>query len=243
MSSSLLRVPFPSDSIHARVTSFGDMERLLVAGSADYNVFSDMFWGDQLDAKYPDAKTDTGTVTFTEHNLGHFLEFKSSAGNDKYAGQGVGLQWSGDRGILMQGIIKTPAAITTMKFEFGLSDADDIAGAVLQKADTSTGTGTEFAVLVFDTDDDTNIAFITSNGGTVVSTQDIVAAAVSTTYRFAVRVDGDSCSAYINNELVAGGPHLLDGSVALTPWCFVQARDASERILQLHTWSVIEPAY
>ncbi len=242
MSSSLLRVPFPSDSIHARVTSFGDMERLLVAGSADYNVFSDMFWGDQIDAKYPGASTDTGTVTFTEHNLGHFLEFKSSAGNDKYAGQGVGLQWSGDRGCLLQGIVKTPAAITAMKFEFGFSDADDIAGAVLDKG-AVTGTGTDFAIIVYDTDDDANIGFITSTGGTLTATQDIVAAAVSTTYRFAVRVDGDSCSAYLNNELIAGGAHVLDGSVALTPWCFVQARDTSERILQLHTWSVIEPAY
>lgn len=241
--STLLRVPFPSDSKLARATSFGDENALLAASAiADYNVWKDMFWGDQIDAKYPAASTDTGTVTFTEHNLGHFLEFKSSAGNDKYAGQGVGLQWSGDRGILLQGIIVTPAAITAMKFEFGLSDADDDAGAVLDKS-AETSTATDFAVIVYDTDDDANIAFVTATGGTVAATQDIVAAAVSTTYRLAVRVEGDSCSAYLNGSQIAGGAHVLDGSVALTPWCFVQARSGTERILQLHQWSVIEPAY
>ncbi len=243
MSTALPYIPFPTDQDLAQHTSFGPARRLWTPGSFDYKVFEDGFWGDALLGLYPDASTDTGTVTFTEHNLNGYIEFKTTAANDKYAGQGVGLQWSGDQGVLGEFLVKMPATITTMKFEVGFSDADDIAGVVLQKATTSTVTATDGAVFVFDTDDDTNIGFVSAKASTTVETQDIAALVASKTYRFAVRIEGDSVSAYIDGTEVAGHANGIEGGTAITPWVFCQARDSSERIIQLHRWRVISPAY
>ena len=132
-----------------------------------------------------------------------------------------------------------------MKWEVGLSDADDIAGTINQKASTSTFTATDCAVFVMDTTDSASIkvAFISARGGTGVETQDIQDILVSTTLRLAVRVEGDSVSAYINGAQVAGHANAIEGGTALTPWVFCQARTGSERILQLHKWRVTQPAY
>jgi len=156
------------------------------------------------------------------------------------------MHFTGDRGCLSEFIVRTPAAITTMKFEVGLSDADDDAGAVNQKAATTSATAGSFAVFVFDTDDDANIAFVSAKGGTVVSTHDIQAAAVDTTYRFAIRVTGDNVEGFINGSKVAahGGNAGIEGGTGLTPWAFVQARTGSaSRTLQWHKWRVTQPAY
>ena len=155
----------------------------------------------------------------------------------------MGLQYTGDRGVLGEFLIRTPAAVTTMKIEVGFSDADDDAGAINAKA-TPTFTATDCAVFVVDTDDDANIAFISAKAGTAVATQDIQAIAASTTYRFAVRIEGDSVSAYINGSQVAGHADGIEGGNALTPWAFVQARTGSaSRTIQLHKWRAIQPAY
>jgi len=101
-------------------------------------------------------------------------------------------------------------------------------------------------VICFDTDDDTNFAFISAKGGTGVATQDITAfpPTASATYRIAVRVEGDSVSAYINGTQVAGHAAGIDGSKKLTPWVFVQARaGAASRTIQLHKWRATQPAY
>lgn len=238
-----LPIPFPTDALIERKTGIGFQRDLWIPGSFDYDVFGDKFYGDEIDTIYPAAKTDTGTVTFTEHNLNGYLEFKTTASNDKYAGQGLGLHFSGDRGVLVEFLIVIPATITAMKFEVGLTDADDAAGAINAKATTSTFTASDCAVFVFDTDDDANIAFISAKTGTGVETQDIQALVASATYRFAVRIEGDSVSAFINGTQVAGHANGINGATALTPWVFCQARDNSERIIQLHKWRCIKPAY
>jgi len=51
------------------------------------------------------------------------------------------------------------ATVTTLKYEFGLADAAG-AGAVNVKA-TPTSTATDYAVVIFDTDDDTRTTMIT----------------------------------------------------------------------------------
>tara|TARA_Y100000310_G_scaffold96613_1_gene94358 strand:+ start:2176 stop:2907 length:732 start_codon:yes stop_codon:yes gene_type:complete len=240
-----LAVPYPSGGKIAKLTGSGYHRDLLVGGSFDYDVFEDKFWGDALLDEYPAAKTNgtSAAVTFTEHNSNGYLDLVSGTTDNGYAGQGLGLQFNGDRGVLVEFIIKTPAADSTMKWEIGLSDADDDAGAVNQKAATTTATATDFAVFCYDTDDDDNIATISANGGTVTTTQDIVAAAVSTTYRLAVRVNGDTVTFWLNGEPVGAG-HTIEGGNDLTPWAFVQARaGAASRTLQLHKWRVTQPAW
>jgi len=221
----------------------GYARNLWIPSSFDYDVFEDKFWGDALLTLYPSAKTNgtSAAVTFTEHNVYGYLELVSGTDDNGYAGQGMGLQFKGDRGLLAEFIVTTPATITTMKFEVGLSDADDDSGAINVKA-TPSLTATDCAVFCVDTDDDANISFITGMTGAATGTQDIVALAASTTYRLGVRVEGDSVSAYINGTQVAQGT--IEGGSALTPWCFVQARaGTASRTLQLNKWRVIQPAY
>ena len=153
------------------------------------------------------------------------------------------MNWTGDRGVLMQAIITTPAAITTWKWECGVSDADDDAGAVNVKA-TPNATATDYGVFVYDTDDDTSIAFHSAIGGSITATEGITTCTVDTTYRLAVRVQGNSITAYINGEVVAEHGNGIEGGSGITPWAFSQARTGSaSRILKLNRWGMNQPAY
>lgn len=246
MSTALPYVPFPTDQDLAQHTSFGPARRLWTPGSFDYDVFVDKFWGDEIDTIYPSAKTSGGSITFAADNENAYLSIVANSGSGNYAGQGLGLTFTGDRGILMEAIIQLPAAITSFKFECGLTDSHtDDAGAVNQKRDTTTSNATDFAVIIMDTTDDTSFAFISANGGTVQSTQDITAhlPILSTTYRIAIRVEGDSVAGYINGTQVGGHDAGIEGGTKLTPWIFCQARTSSERIVRLYKWQVIQPAY
>lgn len=240
-----LVVPYPTDGVVAKHTSQSFERDLWIQQQFDYDSFEDKFWGDTLHTLYPAAKTNgaSAAVTFTEHNTNGFLEFVSGTDDNGYAGQGVGLQFTGDRGVLLEGILKTPSAVTTLKFEYGLSDADDDAGAVNVKA-TPSSTATDYAVFIVDTDDDSNIAFISAIGGTETATQNIQAVEASTTYRFSIRVNGDNVQAYINGNRVANHSASIQGGSSLTPWTFVQARGgAASRTIELHKWRATQPAY
>jgi hypothetical protein len=238
-----LPVPFPTGELIQRKTNIGYMRDLWVPGSFDYDVFEDKFWGDLIRDEYPAAKTNgtSAAVTFTEHNVNGYLELVSGTDDNGYAGQGLGHQFTGDRGVLAEFLFTTPATITTMKVEVGLSDADDDSGGILLKA-TPTLTATDIAVFCIDTDDDANIAFISAKAGAATAVQDIEALAASTTYRLAIRVEGDSVSAWINGYQVAAG--VIEGGSALTPWAFVQARAGSaSRTIKLNKWRCIQPAW
>jgi len=243
---SSLPIPFPSGYEIQQKTNIGFQRNLWAPSSFDYNKFEDAFGGDAIDARYPAAKTNgtSAAVTHTEHTVNGGISLVTGTADDGYAGQGYGMNWKGDRGFLFEGALTTPAAITTLKFEIGVSDADDDAGAVNGKAAASATAG-DFAVFVFDTDDDTNLAFISAKGGTVVATQDIsaVTIATSTTYRFAIRVQDDNVTAWVNGTKV-GAAHLIEGGTAVTPWAFAQARTGSaSRTVILNKWRMVEPAF
>lgn len=246
-------VPFPTSGLVRIKTGKGYMRDLWTPNSFDYNVFEDTFWGDSLDVLYPAAKTSGGSVTFTEHNLHGFLEFKSGGSNDNYAGQGMGLQFTGDRGFLAEFLVKTPSNISDFKFEVGMTDDDSSdAGVVNLKQDSPTVRADEAAVLVFDTDDNTVFDFVTVKAGGTAVGANIAAPTViaSTFYNIAVRC-GPTDFAELYAGIAGSGPMqrvaqqalALEGSVALTPWVFVQTRTGGEKILELHKWRVTEPAY
>ena len=247
-----LDIPFPSGGLIEKRTSEGYQRSLLIPGSFDYKTWEDGFEGDQLRAEYPAAKTNgtSAARTFTEHSTNAFLDLISGTDDDGYAGTGFGLNWTGDRGVLFEAVIKLPAAITGMKFEIGLSDNDQDAGAALDtQATPMTVTASDVAVFVYDHDvnngSDGNLDFVSAIGGTVTSTATVVAApSASDTIRVAIRVETDSISAFVNGNQVAGGTHSLQGGSKITPWAFVQARAVSaSRTLQLHKWRLIQPAY
>ena len=240
-----LRVPYPTDG---KVDQSGYRREvdLWIPSSFDYDVFEDKFWGDAILDEYPAAKTNgtSAAVTFAEHNENGYLSMVTGTSDNGYAGQGLGMQFTGDRGVMAEFIVKTPAAVTTMKIEVGLSDADDDAGAVNVKA-TPNATASDYAVFVADTDDDTVFGFHSAKAGSITASEDTgLTLAASTTYRFAVRVEGDNVTAFCNGAVVAEHSDGIEGGSKLTPWVFAQARTGSaSRTLQLHKWRAIQPAY
>ena len=239
-------VPYGTTDLIRQKTGAGYRRELYIPGSFDYDVWEDTFRGDEIDTIYPVAKTNgaSADVTFTEHNSGGFLEFVTGTALDGYAGQGLGLQYTGDRGVLFETIVKLPSSLATLKFEVGLSDADNDAGAVNVKADP-THTATDYAVFIFDTTENTNFDFMTD--GASIAAQETTALrtiVASDVLRLAIRIDGNNVTAYVNGVRVAGHSAAIEGGNTLTPWVFAQARTGSaSRTLELHKWRCTQPAW
>ncbi len=252
MSSSVI-VPRPTAGlIRQRIPQTDWRRDLWVPGSFDYDVDEDAFKGDALNVQYPGSKTNGAgaAVTFTEHSTGGFLLMDAGSADDGYAGQGKGLQYNGDIGILFEAIVEIPTTLGSIKFEVGLSDADDIAGAVLDKA-AVTNTATDYAVFVYDSDDNTSLAFQSGKGGTDVQTDGAEnrAIAIDTKFLVAIRVVGDNVEAYwgiggaIRRVAIHGGNAGIEGGTDLTPWFFCQNRDGNQHTMRVHKWRVTQPAY
>lgn len=246
-------VPRPTAGlIRQRIPQTDWRRDLWVPGSFDYNVDEDAFKGDTLNVQYPAAKTNgtSSAVTFTEHSSGGFLTLDAGTDINGYAGQGKGLQYTGDVGILFEAIIEIPTVLGSIKFEVGLSDADDIAGAVLSKSGV-TNTGTDFAVMVYDSADNTDLALHSAKGGVDVQTDGVQGRAIAfdTKFLVAIRVDGDNVEAYwgiggaVARVAVHGANAGIEGATTLTPWFFVQNIDGNQHTLKVHKWRVTAPAY
>ena len=236
----------------------GPMYDLLAQSDFLMNVLEDDFRGDELRGWYPAAKTNgaSAAVTFTEHNTSGYIDLTTGTDLNDYAGQGVGTQWNGDRGMLAEFLIQTPSSLADFKFEVGVSDADDLAGAVATKT-TPTVNMTDGAVLVYDSNDDSKLTLVHSKAGTPAAVDLDMTIAVSTLYYVAFRVVGDDLKAMIRGfdvgsgtgsaeEVVANATAAagLEGGNDLTPWVFAQARAGSaSKSLRLYKWRVTEPAY
>ena len=124
---------FPRGGLLERfVPGRGDLRDLLAPNDFFNNVFVDDFRGDTLNAFYPAAATSgaSAAVTFTEHNIHGWIDLVSGTDINGRAGQGLGLQYSGDRGVLLEFLVQTPADIANFKMEVGVSDIDSAAGVV-----------------------------------------------------------------------------------------------------------------
>lgn len=250
-------VPYWSGGKLARaVTSErGPMADLLAQNDFLYNVLEDDFRGDALRAWYPPAKTSgaSAAVTFTEHNTEGFIDLVTGVDNLGYAGQGVGTSWNGDRGILAEFLFLTPSSLADFKFEVGLPDTDDLAGAVDDKNAESVNM-TDGAVLVYDSNDDSKLTLIHAKGGAVGAVDLAMTLAVSTRYYAAFRVTDDNVEVMIRG--LAGTPSAeetvanatasagVEGGTDLTPWMFAQARaGAANKTLRWFKWRITEPAW
>jgi len=199
---STVKTPYPTGGKIQQMGT-GWEKDLWVPGSFDYDVFDSAFKGDQLIAEYPAAKLNgaSSARTFTEHNVSGFLELVSGTDLDGYAGTGFGMNWSGDRGVLMDAIVKLPSSLATFKFEVGVSDNDQDAGAVNDKSSPSS-TADDYAVFVFDTAHNTSFDFHSDidAGGTEQVTTGLLTLAASDTLRLSIRVDGDNVVFYVNDR-------------------------------------------
>lgn len=108
--------------------------------------------------------TGTEVIGITQAINGTMTLTTGSNGSDT-AGQGYGLNWSGDQGFYFISRCKLATRVTDVKFEVGMTDSVSDDGAVATKA-SPTFTATDCGLFVYDTTDDINTTFVSNGGGT-----------------------------------------------------------------------------
>lgn len=218
---------------------------LTLHGNPDYCSWWDDFMGDALDAKYA-ASSGAGTqvVGITDGEGGTATLTTQGNADDDSAGLALGKHWKADNGFYYIARAKLDA-ITTVRAEFGVIDTltSVDTGFVNVKA-TPTFNLSVGAAFVFDTDDDTNLSFV-SNGGTTDGNADWSGTfSADTYYTFEILAGGptsstgDNVSAWVNGQFVGSGNIL--GSTLVTPWLYVQQQGTtSARTLTCDWWGII----
>ena len=204
---------------------------LALIGNPEYVAFFDDHLGTRSGtwpAGTPYAATvGTGTeVIGITQAVGGVMRLTTGAAGSDSAGQGFGLNWSGDRGFYFIARCKLSTRITNVKFEIGMTDAVDDDGAVAIKA-TPTFTATDCAVFVFDRTDDAEVTFV-SNGGTTDANADATDFDIVNDTYFVVEIvckgptdtTGDNVAGYINGQLIGSGN--INGARPLTIWAYVE---------------------
>jgi hypothetical protein len=223
---------------------------IALQGNPEYVAFFDDHTGTRTGtwpAGTPYAATvGTGTeVIGLTQAVGGVMTLTTGATDGNTAGQGFGLNWSGDRGFYFIARCKVDR-ITLMKFEIGMTDAVDDDGAVAVKA-TPTFTATDCALIVFDRTDDANATFV-SNGGTTDGNADWTGTIAADTY-FVVEIvgkgptdtTGDNVAGYINGQLVGSGN--INGASPLTMWAYTEtlAGASATVTLSVDYWGCVGP--
>lgn len=257
MSDGTPTLPGPTGNLATLLSGgFGGRYNLDALNDFLFKKFEDGFYGDVLTTLYPAAKTNgaSAAVTFTAGNDQGWLDLITGTDNDGYAGQAMtDVLHTGDRGLLAEFLIETPASLANYKLEVGVADAPDASGMVNSKS-AATATGTDFAVLCFDTAHNSALDLIHAKAGTVARVTGDLTLAVSSLYYVSCRVVGDdvmfeiqglagtshSKVTYANATAAAG----IEGGTDITPWVFTQTRAGSaSKTTKLMKWRSVWPAY
>jgi hypothetical protein len=221
---------------------------LSLAGNPDYISFWDDYVGGGGAGSWPASQhwgyaatvgTGTQVVANTTATFGGVLTLTTGSSSADTSGQAVGLHWRGTEGIYY--IAKFNLSdVTTAKFEVGLADAiTGDTGMVATKA-TPTHTGTAYAVMAFDTTDDTNVTFISAAAGVTGANADWSGTLVNgTDIVVEIIVRGAFASGYINGQYVGGGA--ITAATLLAPWVFVKTNTAATRALLVDYQGCISP--
>ena len=192
------------------------------------------------------ATVGTGTeVIGITQAPGGTMTLTTGTGGSDTAGQGFGLNWSGDRGFYFIARFKMATRITNVKFEVGMTDSVADNGAVATKA-TPSFTATDCAIAVLDTTDNANVTFV-SNGGTADANADWGGTLVNNQYLVVEIVGsgptdttGDNAACYINGQLVGSGN--IGGDAALTPWFYIEdLAQSAATVLTVDYWGCVGP--
>lgn len=223
----------------------------------EYDSFFDNFLGTRSGtwpAGTPYAATvGTGTeVIGLTQAVGGNMTLTTGTGGSDTAGQGFGLNWSGDRGFYFVSRFKMATRITDVKFEVGMTDSAADDGAVLQKATTPTFTATDCAILAFDTTDTGIGPSFLSNGGTTDADADWGGTLVADTYLVVEMVGagpttatgasttGDNVACYVNGQFVGSGN--IGGDAPLTPWWYIEdLAQSAATVLTVDYWGCVGP--
>jgi hypothetical protein len=223
---------------------------IALSGNPEYVSYWDDFTGTSTStwpAGSPYAATlGTGTeVIGITQAVGGTMTLTTGTGGSDTAGQGYGLNWSGDRGFYFITRVKLATRVTNVKFETGMTDSVGDNGAVDAKA-TPTFTATDCAIAVYDTTDNTSLSFV-SNGGTADADSDWDGTVASDTYLVieivgsgATDTTGDNVACYANGALVGSGN--IGGDAPLTPWWYIEdLAQSAATTLTVDYWGCIGP--
>lgn len=198
----------------------------------------------------------------TANTLNGVCDFVTGTAGDSTASSELssGLAFRGDRSCVMVACLSL-SAITGVKVEVGFTDVNNDPGAVATKA-TPTFNATDCALWVLDTDDNAYWEGLAANNGST-SPMTTVEAATSPTAATnewlmveLLRNDSSSneCAVIFRRFTEAGlmtfGPEVGSSAVGgasgnqgpnsdvlLTPWVYVEARNATSKTLSLDYWN------
>lgn len=224
---------------------------LALQGNPEYCSFWDDFTGTRSGtwpAGTPYASTvgvNVEVIGLTQAVNGTMTVTTAAADGDS-AGQGFGLNWSGDNGFYFIARVSINR-ITLIKFEIGMTDAVNDDGAVLVKA-TPSFTATDCALFVLDRTDDAEVTFV-SNGGTTDANADATDFDIAATTFFIVEIvgrgptdtTGDNVTGYINGQRIGSGN--INGASPLTIWAYAEtlAGASAAATLTVDYWGCIGP--
>lgn len=235
---------------------------IALQGNPEYVSFWDDFTGTRSGtwpAGTPYAATvgtNTEVIGITQARGGTMTVTTAAADGDS-AGQGFGLNWSGDDGFYFIAKLKI-SRITLSKLEIGMTDAVGDDGAVALKSGP-TFTATDCALFVFDRTDDAEVTFM-SNGGTTDANKDadgllgavdfdiaadtyfiVEIVGMGPTTATGASTTGDNVAGYINGQYVGSGN--INGASALTPWVYTETLAGASALVTVTVdfWGVVGP--
>lgn len=239
-------IPRQLETAFARA-AIGDQsqKKLLAAmvGNPAYANWFDDYYGDTVGELYP-ASIGTGTQVVGVANTSRngLLTLTTGANSDDSAGQVFGFHWRASDRIYYHGRYSMDA-ITTANWQVGLTDSGGNAdtGPIVVKA-TPTFNATNAAMMCFDTNEDTNVTFITANGGVVGANVDATNGAqlaAGTFFTVEIVVAGGFASGYFNGAYVGGGA--ISASAALSPFAYSRTRTTATRTLSVDYQGIVSP--
>lgn len=215
-----------------------------------------------VDEEFSGLTLDTGDYTLgngggasaaspaiTAGTVNGVADFITGTAGDSTASSQIatGLQVRGDLSPIFVARF-TVDIITGVKVEAGFTDALNDAGAVATKA-TPTMTASDAAVWILDTNDNANWEGVAANNGSTSPATTVEAAISPTagTYEYLMvelreyDATNSVCAARYRRFSANGGLTYTSGwqadgpnsNVALTPWVYVEARNASSKTLSL----------
>ena len=214
-----------------------------MVGNPAYANWFDDYYGDQIGELYP-ASVGTGTqvITVTNTFRGGRLDITTDTNANDTVGQAFGFHWRPAERIYYHCRAKLDNTATA-SFEIGLTDTGGNAdtGPIVTKA-TPTFNATDAAMMCFDTNEDTNVTFITANAGVVGANADAANSAQlanDTYFTVEIVVDGGFASGYFNGVYVGGGA--ITSTAVLTPYVYARTRTTAARTLGVDYQGIVSP--
>ena len=201
----------------------------------DQVVVFDDFLGDVLDVEWRTADTGSGSSADAVISAGAngTIVMVTGTADNGYSALSKELTFQGQLNCVMAARIKVDD-IAAVKIEVGFTDAHDDAGAVDTLATYAT-TATDWVGWIFDTDDtaywqatgvdsNTEATKIEDSLAPVAATYETLIVALEDTTAHFYRLDANGYQTYRSAPMTGA----CTKDVSLTPWVFVQSREASD---------------